>query len=591
EGSDGISGSGHQISHNSWQSSTGTIETSLAYASKPDFLTNAQFGGIGYPNFGTTAQNPASLRYAAMNYIDAGCGYHVWEGTAWRGNFVPDIESDNFNLRIHNGNVCQINFDVDAVNVEVEPGGRLELMSGSTLNLDTVWLKSDASGYAQFLGDITYPAIFERSINSSGWHFLSVPLTGGDFSQIEKEVLVNYAGNPNNPSAFVWDPVTANYVAVSSNADVVNGKGFNFYVSDDFVKNGKGINGDGKLPVKLTFKGNLVNGMISNSLGLGTASDATGDPTGWNMLYNPYPCSIDLDQLFNGMPANYQIGAHVFNPATGTFEIRATTAINNGNATTIAPGQALFVKLDAGADVNSGFYDFGNSVKTISSVSPLYKNQNEWIKINVASKSDTVRGFVYLDESGTHYYNEHADVSVMAIDSTQLKLSIIKQGNSKSRNLGIAKFDRDVKEIPLRIQPQGGVVSIRIEKNLVGKEFYLKNRLKNTTSILPGGRCVQISVEETDQFSLILADDYPEKGTPLAKARIENGFLRLFYETDFQFSTQASLFSISGQELFKSQKQLAHQKVEWYIGDLAPGVYLIVLNEGGVVNSIKITMQ
>ncbi len=87
EGSQTIGGSGHLISFNSWQSTTGVLERSLAYAAKPQFLTANQFGVLGFGNFGVSAINPAASRYASANYINIYCGYHVQEGNAWRGSF------------------------------------------------------------------------------------------------------------------------------------------------------------------------------------------------------------------------------------------------------------------------------------------------------------------------------------------------------------------------------------------------------------------------------------------------------------------------------------------------------------------------
>ena len=441
------------------------------------------------------------------------------------------------------------------------------------------------------MGDASYPAVFERIISSSGWHYLSVPMTDGDFSQVEEQCVVNYAGNTNNPSAFSWDPITANYVPLSSNSEAVKGRAINLFVSDALVKPGKGINGDGKLPLKLTFKGTLVNGKITNTLGLGTASNAQGDPIGWNMLYNPYPCSIDLDVLFSGLPLGYQAGAHVHNPATNSFEIRTTSTINNGNPTTIAPGQAFFVKLDAGSNVNSGFYDFDNSVKTVAESSVLHKRNEGYLNLTVQEKSSSAEVFIRLNHQGEVYYDSDLDISSFAADSSGLQFAVLKEGSLKMRELSLAQFRNDVKIIPLKIQSFNGKVALKVEMKLNDTDVYLLDRTINSFRKLTNGMDLQIDVKSPTQYCLVFTETKPERRKPIAKVELKNGILKIKYEEDYPFLTKASLFSLNGQQVWSSARTRAHGQVEWNVGHISSGVYILYLEEGSSKSSSKVIVD
>lgn len=593
EGSSSIGGSGHVISFNSWQSPSGSLESSLAYSKKPEFLKESEFGEIGYGNFSVSASNAASGRYYNGNYINTGCGYYVWEGSLWRDNFVPDINSENYNARIWDGSVCTISANTELKTVEVEPGGRLELSSSNTLDLDSLWLKSNATSYSQFKGDANFPTIYEMTISNPGWHLVSVPLASGTIAQAEDELLINYSGNANGASIYEWDANAATYNPIVNNSESVSLKAFNIYADDAFVKTGKGINKDGKLPVKLTFKGIGNNGSVTNStMGYATAGNAMGDPNGWNLIFNPYPCSIDLDVVFGTVEPHYQIGTHLLvHSEPISYEIRTTTAVNNGNQATIAPGQSFFVKLDALADLNAGYFDFDNSVRTVLEAPDYYKTASPSFKL-ILSKDDVNQSSVngYLINRNVQGYSSELDISGNWIDSSKAIIAFEKDGFSEKRLLSVASVNSNQNTIRLSFYaPQNGNYSIEISNNDFEKKIYLRNLVTKKEQLL--SREVEVYLKKgwtKNKFEVVFDSQGPEDEVIYATYYFNEGFLFLTYPNDANFLAKASLMNLDGKILFENDYFESKGRHEFKIDNLISGVYILQLYEGGVWKSTKV---
>ena len=221
--------------------------------------------------------------------------------------------------------------------------------------------------------------------------------------------------------------------------------------------------------MKLIFKGIGNNDGITNStMGYATAGNAIGDPNGWNLIFNPYPCSIDLDVVFGTTQPHYQVGAHLFNSLTSAFEIRTTTAIGNGNSTTIAPGQAFFIKVDALADLSAGYYDFDNSVRTILEAPNFYKTAPPSIKL-ILSKDDVSQSSIngYLIDQNIKGYSSEFDISGNWLDLSKAIIAFEKDGFQEKRLLSIASVNADQNTMPLSFYaPVTGNFKIEISNKL-----------------------------------------------------------------------------------------------------------------------------
>lgn len=382
----GSSGS-HFVDFNSWQSASGTLESSLAYAERPDFLSPSEFGAIGYGYFAQNASNPAKDRADAGTFVAVACGENVFRKGQWSFGTPSGNNFQNLDLVVDTGEAVTFTQAVEARSIWLRPGASADFQIQPNLS-DSVYFQADTLvGYSQALGDPGQAAVFELLVEEPGWRIISSPVSGATVADLEEDLIINYAAAGNNCNVYRWDPVTAQYQAIANGSQSLDGLALYIFISDVFVKSGRGLRSNGRLPLALRFRGNVRSGSQSGpALGLGSSSHTSGSgAVGWNLIPNPYPSSLDLDQVFASLPPDYQAGAHLWDPQSQSYVLHTTSLLAPGNPAAIAPGQSFFVKLDPGANVNAGLYDFSNSVRTVSKSPVFYKDQTPHLQLSLRS--------------------------------------------------------------------------------------------------------------------------------------------------------------------------------------------------------------
>jgi hypothetical protein len=599
EGGASFSGSNHYEFLNSWQGTTGNLETSLAYTGLPDFLTTAQYGAIGYGYFGISAKNPANLRFDSGIFIDEVCGQHVWTGTAWQGNFEPNNSSANFDLRIDSGQVCTLAASASAHRVTVKPGGKLDVPVAHTINLsDSIFLLADETGYAQFNGDAALPARWQLVISEPGWHHITAPLASVSLAQLEDEITIGY-GAQANASAYTWDPDSAQYQAVANNTFNLGQHALNLFIDDLFVKPNKGINQDGNLPLRFTLKGTLNNGAVSNStLGYGTAANVVGpDADGWNYVFNPYPCSIDLDVVFASPPTHYQIGAHVFNAATNAFEVRTLSSINNGNASHIAPGQSFYVKLDAGANINSGFFDFTNAVRSLAEP-PQYKTAAPGLSFMLYNSQDSSRAHTYFMPHAALSYSPETDISSLFNRQMpgSMSLAILKQNGGEMRRLAVAAFTEAEEALimPLSMYVEsGGDYYLKIVANNTAHNYWLEDRDQGNFISLSSPVSIELDTGYTNNrfFVHLFKKEATSEGLIAAHSLTPTALIIRYEQSPIISKSAVRLVDITGKEMLPLTEFTAMGETRIALSRrLKRGVYIVQIREGNNWHAIKVVL-
>lgn len=597
EGSASLAGANHYEFLNSWNGTTGTLETSLSYAFKPNFLNAAQFGAIGYGYYGSTAKNPANLRFDAATYINETCGKYIWNGTAWQHSFSPNGNSQYFNIHVDDGQICALTSNVSANRIILQPGGRLELQNTATLTLaDSIFLLADVVKYSQFNGNASFPARWQMAISQPGWHHITAPLASCTLAQLETDIDIWYS-SASKPSVFTWDPTLASYAPIANNTFDFGTIGINLWISNQFVKAGKGINNDGQLPVILSVKGTLNNGSVTNSqLGYGTASNVVGsDADGWNYIVNPYPCSINLDDVFANVPANYQVGAHIYNTASNSFEVRTLSSINNGNATGIAPGQSFFIKLDAGADLNTGFFNFSNIVRTLDEP-PLYKSSTSSITFNVTRDGKVAQGHLYYQNDASLNYNSKTDISVFSdTTDTNLYFAFLKRESHKMRKLSHAGFPLNSTPVVMPIAIYSSMetfVELTSVNNTTGKTYWLEDSYQ--AKFIPLENSVALHLSEGWNINRFYLHEVPidfDSNDILALITMNAYQVSISYTKTLSPNSAIRIVDISGREILALTEFSANgTRVFTFRNPLKSGVYLIQLRESGEWKSLKLVL-
>ena len=222
----------------------------------------------------------------------------VWSNAStWLPNVVP-LATDNVIIKnthtvmvdVTNA-VCE-NLSIEATSavLQINTTGALSV-NGTLTNNDgaaSLLIKSDAfgTGSLKTLGSVTGDATVERYIGGAswGWHFLSSPVAAqaisGGFTP---------SGTGNDYDFYTWYEPQSMWVnfkntttppyfnTVNGNANFIPGNGYLVaYETNNTTKE---------------FKGTLNTGTVSYTLTRG----GSGTIQGFNLVGNPYPCSIDWD--------------------------------------------------------------------------------------------------------------------------------------------------------------------------------------------------------------------------------------------------------------------------------------------------------
>jgi hypothetical protein len=576
--------SDHLIEFNSWQSSSGVLPTYLAYQEPPEFLIRGGFSGMGFGFFGNNASNPASTRFGSPDKVFVNCGEHVWDGNVWTQGFPAGVDSRFFDLHIDNGNICAPTQSLAAWSVRLAPGARFFLESPHNLTLsDTVFVTANSIEYAQFLADGIYPVQYQMTLSNPGWHLLGIPVSGWTLAMLEQDIRINYDGHPIGPSLYTWNPQNAIgeavFEPVLNNSVSLSGKPFNLFVNSTFVKNGRGDHQDGNLPVTITLRGNsYFNNFSQSDLGFGTVLQVQGSTNtdGWNLLINPYPTAIHIDEVFQLTPTSFEQGVYLFNPVTGTFELRSHSGLlPSPNENYIAPGLAFWIRFDSDNHLPTTFFDFQSHVRSVA-VAPAtnYKTPLGLSLFLVDQTNDSVGSSrIYFSEEATREYSTK-DISFFPQSDEAAILPLKMRGGQHTR-LKVAGFPEDFnRSIWLDLKgKKPGKHRIGLVDEMSFHHIFLEDRQqKSFYDLLMGDVEVLLDTGWTSgRFRLHF--DQIEATTPF---KLWLNGQRLNLEIDgYQGSVNITVYDIQGKKIVEVNKHLFNQQDAWDLPFLPTGIYTV----------------
>jgi len=286
-----------------------------------------------------------------------------------------------------------------APNIKLSINGTISNLVG---NIGLV-LESSKTGTASLIHHTdNVPATVERYISgdTEDWHFLSSPVSNQTIAGAGSDwVPAGTYGNGTGYDLYVWDeptpcwvyhkndggvlpddPENPDWPAAHPLADFVPGRGYLYSVE--------------ALNPTNEFVGNLNNGNVSYPL----TANSTADPliTGFNLIGNPYPSSIDWkassgwtrsNLLDSGGVGNYDMW--IWNPAANNYGVFNSADLVGTNDVTqyIAPMQGFFVRAASNANIS-----MTNDIRLHTGASNWMKssdtkNKISNLKVQIASNS------------------------------------------------------------------------------------------------------------------------------------------------------------------------------------------------------------
>jgi autotransporter-associated beta strand protein len=355
--------------------------TGLASSTTYTFQVKARNGANTETTFGTSAGGLVSA--IPTNNWTGGTGN--WNtGSNWSLSRVP-LNTDN--ITISSGSpVMDINHTLTTGrtltisgtgSLTINPTISLTIAGVADFGGKLVTLKSDATGTASIgtvagtLNNATNLTV-ERYIPANGrrYRFLASPVVGGTTLQwrdnggstsgrgiqITGPTGTVDASTNNAKSAFYYLETNttgtindaAKWPSIDGSTTLTNGQGYRVFVRGD-------------RSISLTTLNTVNNATtiwVNGSYPSGTRTlpvtytNVTGGGQGWNLVGNPYPCSIDWMAASGWTKTNVGTGVAIWRPSTNSYAYSlassdASDNVNvsvNGGGTVIGSGQGFFVR-------------------------------------------------------------------------------------------------------------------------------------------------------------------------------------------------------------------------------------------------------
>lgn len=205
-------------------------------------------------------------------------------------------------------------------NIALAGTADIEQLSGTTINLGgDLFMDSDASGTARYYnkgGTFNHSgtAHVERYYNGSRWHTISSPVSGADASTFIGLYLQQHDETTN-----LWTDIAAPATALNP-------------MQGYAIWNQNGAGGH-----TATFEGTLNWGPLSTAVSANNA--------GWNMVGNPYACTIDWDAASGWTKTNVNNATYIEYNGVWASYVGGVGA--NGGNRYISSGQGFFVQASA----------------------------------------------------------------------------------------------------------------------------------------------------------------------------------------------------------------------------------------------------
>ncbi len=303
------------------------------------------------------------------------------------------------------------------LNILINSGKKLDV-PGSSINLLNVnlTLASDANllDNGAILGQTGTNVTVERSIPGGEWHLISAPISDAVSGIFTGEFLQMHTESTN-----LYTDIT------SITEPLIPVKGFALYGGTGFTAQYTGTLNTGSESIALT-------------------RTTTGINSGWNLVGNPYPSSIDwlASSGWTKTNVNNATYIHVNNATWAEFVGGVGT---NGGTQYIAPGQGFFVNVADDGSTN-GTLAIDNAVR-VHNATTFFKNSlNNLVRIEVSGNGYNDEAVVRFHELSTSGFDGDYDAykllgavdeaaQIYSIGSNMLSINALPE--AETVNLGM----------------------------------------------------------------------------------------------------------------------------------------------------------
>lgn len=428
-------------------SSTGTVNANGNIDIDGDYTSSGSFTSTGSNiNVGGNWNNSGTYTFNNGDIVTI-------DGT---GSAATITGSTNFYELVINKPGATINVasgtNIDIISILDLDGGSFVVPSSSNVTLvsnasGTAQLDAIETGMTDYLGEITVQRYL--AMGNDGWRELTSPVAGTTLANWQDDgiILTGFTGADYDASNWfgwinTWTYTEANangvkdngWVSATNNTNPTNyTKGHRIYVGT----------GNNTLSVKGTPNKGFVGANVTNGGG-GSADDQNG----WNLIGNPFPCTVDWNTLFkSGIDQAYWI----WNATAGNYGVYQTNAATgtNGVDNHIAHSQAFWVH----GSQATGFVFFQESNKVRNDKAFVKSNVlDEFVRIKLSGNVNSFydEAILQFNQNSTPNYDEGIDQNKLftELEKYAPSLAITTNDNYNLSIAGVNEFKSST--IPLK---------------------------------------------------------------------------------------------------------------------------------------------
>jgi hypothetical protein len=296
------------------------------------FSDNCFYLNTSFQSIQIEELNNGSINGIAVNNILDDNG--EWENTDhWSLQVIPN--------KFHNVSLLgTASIDSDAVcnNLTIGVGKQLTVNAVAALNVHgDILIDSDITGTGSFVNHGTFfqsgYAIVKQYLTGGtyppgNWHLVGIPVNNA----LAENVFLNCVVD-------IWNEPSSNWQAVTEgNLLPMVGYSVAFHGTDDKMLEFEGILNDGPYSVSVTNDGTPNPELLFTS--------------GWNLISNPYPSSLDADLLdLTNVDEGVSFWDQTLNGGVGDYASYASGVGVNGGTKEIPPNQGFFVQASGDGSV------------------------------------------------------------------------------------------------------------------------------------------------------------------------------------------------------------------------------------------------
>ncbi|NPD47757.1 T9SS type A sorting domain-containing protein [Lentimicrobium sp. S6] len=315
------------------------------------------------------------LKWQGGTYAWSGATNNDWNtSTNWEGGEVPSTLIDNVLIpNVSNDPVISSSGTGSCKNLTINNGAILTVNSGGSLiTAETITNNGTIN--------------IEKTITNDTWHLFGSPISSATANYFTGNFLQNW--NESNAS---WSEIT------DQASSLTPGRGYGVYTTSK---------------ASLAFTGTPNTGNVSVSISYTSVQDSTRD--GANLLGNPYPSSIDWDEVSGFGSVYYWDGdEYLAYPQTGSY---------GTGSRYVPPMQGFFIVVPDG---DPSTFTFTNAMRTHSGATSYYKSDKSLQNgVLLSAKSG------YRDDLLLIRYHPEAS-QVFDFDRDALKLKAYISGKSE----------------------------------------------------------------------------------------------------------------------------------------------------------------